>query len=58
MDVCNLVIKQCNLYSIPLTQRNMFEELTILTLAAHFWELPVFVASNVPGKGIRNYKGF
>jgi len=36
----------------------MFEELTILTLAAHFWDFPVFVASNVADKGIRNYKGF
>jgi len=35
----------------------MFEELTILTLAAHFWDFPVFVANNVAGKGIR-HKGF
>lgn len=32
----------------------MFEELTILTLAAHFWDFPVFVANNVAGKGIKS----
>ena len=35
----------------------MYEELTILTLAAHVWDFPVFVANNVAGKGIR-HKGF